>query len=147
MSGGLQTGPKAEEVGRLVAELLEGWNSHDIVRVEALHAPEYEGADVGKADPCRGPRGAGQNMASYLRAFPDLRFVAEETVVQGSRVVLVWTARGAHLGEIMRIPPTGREVVVRGVSLFTVEGAKITRGLHVWDVAGLPRNIGLLPEL
>jgi steroid delta-isomerase-like uncharacterized protein len=140
-----RTGPNAE-AGRLVAELLEGWNAHDIARVEALHALEYVGTDVGMAVPCRGPEGV-QHMAGHLRAFPDLRLVAEETIVQDGRAVLVWTARGTHLGEIMRIPPTEREIVVRGVSLFTVKDMKIARGLHVWDVAGLLRNIGLLPEL
>jgi hypothetical protein len=36
---------------------------------------------------------------------------------------------------------------VRGVSAFATENGKITRGLHVWDVAGFLRALGLLPEL
>jgi hypothetical protein len=47
----------------------------------------------------------------------------------------------------MRIPPTGRSIAVRGTSVLTVESGKIIRGLYVWDVAGLLRSIGLLPEL
>lgn len=37
-------------------------------------------------------------------------------------------------------------VAVRGISVLTVESAKITRGLYVWDVAGLLRSIDLLPD-
>jgi steroid delta-isomerase-like uncharacterized protein len=86
-------------------------------------------------------------MERYLRAFPDLRFLEEETIIQDNHVVLSWTARGTHRGELMHIPPTGRKISVRGVSLLTVENGRITRGLYVWDVAGLLRAIGLLPEL
>jgi hypothetical protein len=47
----------------------------------------------------------------------------------------------------MHIPPTGRKIAVRGISVLTIENGKITRGLYVWDAAGLLRTIGLLPEL
>jgi hypothetical protein len=47
----------------------------------------------------------------------------------------------------MNIPPTGRNVEVLGTSVLTVGDGKIARGLYIWDVAGLLRSIGLLPEL
>ena len=47
----------------------------------------------------------------------------------------------------MNIPPTGRKVAVQGVSILTVEEHRITRGVYEWDVAGLLRAIGLLPDL
>lgn len=48
---------------------------------------------------------------------------------------------------LMRIPPTGRKVSVRGVSMLTVSEAGITHGLYVWDTAGLLRDIGPPPAL
>jgi hypothetical protein len=33
-------------------------------------------------------------MERYLRAFPDLRFVEQDLIVQGDRAVLVWKAHG-----------------------------------------------------
>lgn len=136
-----------EEVERFVEDLLETWNSHDLERLEAFYAPEYEGVNIGRTAPYRGPRDASRNLADYLEAFPDLCFERDEVVVQDNRVAVFWTLRGTHAGKLMRIPPTGRRVEVRGVSLFTMEGGMITRGLHIWDVAGLLREIGLLPEL
>jgi hypothetical protein len=47
----------------------------------------------------------------------------------------------------MNIPPTGRAIVLHGVSLLTVSSGKITRASYLWDVAGLLRCLGLLPEL
>jgi hypothetical protein len=36
---------------------------------------------------------------------------------------------------------------VRGVSLLTLESGKIKHAHYIWDVAGLLRAIGLLPDL
>jgi steroid delta-isomerase-like uncharacterized protein len=146
---GLDSGTPASagESLRLVRELLGAWNTHDPELIKSFYAPEYEGVDVGEAEPRRGPRDVAQTVERYLRAFPDLHFVENDIVVQDDRAVLVWTARGTHEGKLMRIPPTGREITVRGTSVFTIRDGKITSGLHVWDVAGLLRSIGLLPEL
>ena len=130
-----------------VRDLLEAWNAHDVGRIETFYAPDYEGVDVGLAGPQRGPQSASRNMERYLRAFPDLRFVEQDLIVQGNRAVLVWKANGTHEGRLMNIPPTGRRIAVHGTSVLTVEVGKILRGLYVWDVAGLLRSIGLLPEL
>jgi steroid delta-isomerase-like uncharacterized protein len=136
-----------EEIARLVRALLEAWNAHDIERIKTFYAPGYEGVDVGQAEPQRGPQSVPRNVERYLRAFPDLRFVEEDIVAKGGRAVLVWKAYGTHRGRLMNIPPTGRNVAVRGTSVLTVEDGKIVRGLYVWDVAGLLRSIGLLPDL
>jgi steroid delta-isomerase-like uncharacterized protein len=134
-------------IGQLVEDLLDAWNAHDTGRITTFYAPEYEGVDVGEAEPQRGPQAISRSVDRYLRAFPDLRFVEEDVVVQGDRAVVVWTAHGTHEGKLMHIPPTGRKIAVRGISVLTIENEKITRGLYVWDAAGLLRAIGLLPEL
>jgi steroid delta-isomerase-like uncharacterized protein len=140
-------GTTPEETLRLVRDLLEAWNAHDLERIQTFYAPEYEGVDVGQAKPQRGPQDVSRLVQRYFQAFPDLRFVDEDIVVQGNRAVLVWTAHGTHGGELMRIPPTGRNITVRGTSVLTIENGKVTRGLYIWDVAGLLRSFGLLPEL
>ena len=67
--------------------------------------------------------------------------------MQGERAVLIWTAEGTHLGALMNIPASGRMVTVRGVATFTLQNGAISRATYIWDVAGLLRGIGLLPEL
>jgi len=134
-------------IRQLVEDLLDAWNAHDTRRIESFYAEKYEGVDVGQAEPQRGQQGVSESMDRYFQAFPDLRFVVEDVVVEGDRAVLVWMAHGTHGGKLMSIPPTRHRVSVRGVSVLTIEHGKITRGLYVWDAAGLLRSIGLLPEL
>jgi steroid delta-isomerase-like uncharacterized protein len=137
----------AWDVGELGSALLPTWNSHDADRVAALYASDYEGVDVGQAGPQQGQDGIRRALAGYLRAFPDLHFAEEGSVVQGERVALAWKARGTHLGPLMNIPATGRSIEVQGMTMLTVQNGKIVRGMSIWDMAGLLRAMGLLPEL
>lgn len=131
----------------LVRELLQAWNAHDIDRAVTYYSADYEGVDVAQAAPQRGPEGIRDMLSLYMRAFPDLHFTEEATIVQGEQVAMFWTAQGTHQGALMNIPPTGRSIQVRGVSLLTLSDGKVARALYIWDVAGLLRGIGLLPEL
>ena len=132
---------------QLVTELLTAWNAHDLDRATACFAVDYLGSDVAQAGTQYGPEGMRRMLALYFRALPDLHFTADELVVQGERAVLIWTAHGTHRGALLNIPASGRAVTVRGVSSFTLANGKVSRATHIWDVAGLLRAIGLLPEL
>jgi steroid delta-isomerase-like uncharacterized protein len=135
------------ETRDLIAELMRVWNAHDVDRALEFYAPDYEGIDVADAAPQHGPGGLRRTMERYLQAFPDLHFTEETTVIQGDHVALFWTVQGTHQGPVMNIPPTGRSIQIRGVTLLTMAAGKVTRALYIWDVAGLLRGIGLLPEL
>jgi len=136
-----------EPMKQLVTDLLAALNAHDVERAAALYAPDYEEVDVAQAAVPVGSDGIQRTLAYYLHAFPDLQLTLEDLIMEGNRAVLVWTLHGTHRGTFMHIPPTGRSIAVRGTSLLTIADGKIRRGLRIWDVAGLLRAIGLLPEL
>ena len=144
VSNGSAVGP---EVPNALRRLGYWWNRHNLERVIGLYAPDYEGVDVGCGSMQRGPASAGECLACYWRAFPDLRISVDETVVQGARVALAWHARGTHRGTFMNIPATGRRVTLRGVSLLTLADGRVRQATHVWDVAGFLRAVRLLPDL
>jgi steroid delta-isomerase-like uncharacterized protein len=123
------------------------WNSHDTEKVLTFYSPDYVGSDVGQAEPVKGHAGLLVIMERLWKAFPDLHFTITNTVVQGFQVVSVWQAEGTHHGSIMNIPPTGRRVQVRGVSILEVKDGLIVRGQYIWDLAGMLRHMGLLPKL
>ena len=142
--------PSAIEAGtaaRVAEDLIAAWNAHDVDRVMSHYAPHYEGIDVGQAHPEHGLDGKRNAVLMYLRAFPDLNFSVEQVVIQGSEVAVRWTASGTHHGSFMHIPQTGRSMRTRGVSMLTLDGGKVVKAVYIWDVAGLLREIGLLPEL
>jgi steroid delta-isomerase-like uncharacterized protein len=125
----------------------QAWNSHDMERVLSLYSLDCTGSDVGQADLLHGHAGLRTLLEMYWHAFPDLQFVVTNTVVQNSNMAIVWVAEGTHQGPIMNIPPTGRKVEVRGVSVIDVKDGLIVREQHIWDLAGMLRHLRLLPEL
>lgn len=136
-----------ETHAQLIRDLVEGWNAHDIERVTALYAPDFVEEDVAVARPHRGPEAIRVTMRLYRRAFPDLKLIADQVLIQGDCISFAWILSGTHRGTLMHIPPTGRAVQVRGVSLITLEHGRIKHARRIWDLAGLLRAFGLLPEL
>jgi steroid delta-isomerase-like uncharacterized protein len=125
----------------------QAWNSHDIAEVLRFYSSDYVAEDVGQAFLLRGHEGIRAMLENYWQAFPDLEFTVTDTVIQDSRIAIVWMADGTHQGTIMNIPPTGHRVQVRGVSIIDVEDELVVRGQYIWDLAGMLRHMGLLPEL
>ena len=134
-------------VEMLISGLVDAWNAHDIESMLTLLSPNYEGSDVCQATPQRGRDETRQVVEAYLQAFPDLRFTTQELIVQDNHAAVSWSATGTQRGAVLHIPPTGKAVAVCGVSMFTVEENRISRGRHIWDVAAMLRELGLLPEL
>jgi steroid delta-isomerase-like uncharacterized protein len=138
--------PDAPAFG-FVAAFTAAWNAHDPDGLAALAAPDFEGTDVAGAGALTGADGFRRYAAAYLRAFPDLVFTPDEVLADGDRMAVRWTAEGTHRGEFLHIPPTGRAIAVCGVTFLTLDGGRVRRSESVWDVAGLLRALGLLPEL
>lgn len=127
--------------------ITQAWNSHDIQRVLSFYSVDYVASDVGRAALQRGHPGLRDMLEAYWSAFPDLQFSITERLTQGTRVAIVWVAEGTHHGPFMNIPPTGHAVEVRGVSVIDVQDGLVVHGQYIWDLAGMLRHMGLLPEL
>ncbi|MEW6403651.1 MAG: ester cyclase [Chloroflexota bacterium] len=130
-----------------VEKLTEAWNSHDLTQVLPYYADEYEGLNISEPQLQRGRDAVKQMLLTCCRAFPDLHFTTESTIAQENRIAISWLAEGTQKGAIMHIPPTGRRVQIRGVSIIDVRDGLVVRGEYIWDMAGMLRHIGLLPEL
>ena len=123
------------------------WNSHVMESVIDFYSPDYVGSDVGQSAPQRGHQGLRRMLQTYWKAVPDLQFVVTDRLIENSRLAIVWIAEGTHQGPIMNIPATGHRVQVKGMSVIHVEKGLVVSGQYVWDLAGMLRHLGLLPEL
>ncbi len=85
----------------------------------------------------RGPDAVGQLVLFYRIAFSDLRMTIEEIVAEGDLVVTRWNGRGRHTGDLLGLPPTGRETFTTGMDMLRIRDGKIVEGWVSWDVLGL----------
>lgn len=78
-------------------------------------------------------------------AFPDAQFTVEDVVAEGDRVALRLTMRGTHRGPFNGIPPTGKSVVVVGVSIERIVDGRIVEGWVTNDALGMLQQLGVIP--
>lgn len=126
--------------------LIDAWNAHDARRVAQYFSEDYVGEDVGLAAALHGPRDVLRQVLFNTLGIPDLKFTLDDLVVQGDAFVISWTMHGTHKGKIMNVPPTGQQIIARGMTLYRVRDGLIWRSRRVWDVAGMLRQFGLLPD-
>ncbi|MFQ3662499.1 MAG: ester cyclase [Chloroflexaceae bacterium] len=131
----------------IIEQLVAAWNSHDPVRVAERYTEDCYGLDVAIALPQIGRSGVQRMFEAYYQAFPDLEIRPDDIVVDGERVALFWTAYATHQGPILNIPPSGRRVTARGVNRLVLRDGRVHETLTIWDVAGMLRDLGLLPDL
>lgn len=130
-----------------VNQLVEAWNSHDLDRVAAQYSPDCAVLDVAIAQPLVGREAVRLMFAGYYAAFPDLHLTPTEIISDGDRIALFWTAQGTHQGPIMQIPASGRAILAQGVNRLVLHKGLVRETATIWDVAGMLRSIGLLPDL
>lgn len=84
---------------------------------------------------------------AYFTAFPDLYITTDDQVAEGDKVTKVWTANCTHKGEIMGIPATGNQIVVKGIEVFKIEDGKISELWASMDNLGMMQQLGVIPPM
>ncbi|MCL4871066.1 MAG: ester cyclase [Anaerolineae bacterium] len=124
----------------------ELWSQGNLVVASELIASDYAVHDPGTPGRQGGIEGEKQAANLYRTAFPDLHFTIESEVAEGDSVMVRWHSRGTHLGELMGLPPTGRQANPTGISVFRLVNGRIAEHWCNWDTLGLMQQLGLIPQ-
>ena len=122
----------------------ELWNKGNLAIAAEHYAPDYVVHMPGTAK-VRGPEAQTQQVLLYRTAFPDLHFTIEDQIAEGDKVVNRVTARGTHRGEFRGIPPTGKQMMVTGVTIDRIVGGKLQESWASWDFLGVLQQLGVVP--
>jgi predicted ester cyclase len=93
-----------------------------------------------------GPAGLKAFAQTWRSAFPDWQATCEVLVAEGDMVAERWTGRGTHRGELQGIAATGTPVEVPGTVFYRIVGGTIVEFRGQFDVLGLMRQLGALPQ-
>ncbi len=123
----------------------EVWTKGNLDAIDELIADDFVTTVVGAPEQIRGPGGFREFVSMYRKAFPDLRLTIDDQIAEGETVVTRWTATGTHEGELMGIPPTGKQATTTGININHVSGGKLVDGWGIFDQLGLLQQIGAVP--
>ena len=65
----------------------------------------------------------------------------------GDKEVVRWTIRGTHTGELMGIPPTGKQVAWTGITIYRLADGKIVEEKGEEDALGFLQQLGVVPGM
>ncbi len=121
----------------------EGWNQGNVAVYDELCAPDFLYHDPAVPH-VRTREDFKQWVPAIRSAFPDLHITIEDMIAEGDQVVVRYMWRGTNTGDVTptrRIPATGKQVTVTGISIARVASGK---AVEVWNEAD---NLGLLQQL
>jgi steroid delta-isomerase-like uncharacterized protein len=101
---------------------------------------------AGSPAPLTGRDGFRQFVTTYLTAFPDGAITVDDQIAEGDIVASRWTGRGTNTGELMGMPPTGRQITVEGISYNRFADDKVREAWIIWDTFGMMQQLGAVPE-
>jgi steroid delta-isomerase-like uncharacterized protein len=130
----------------MIPKLEAAWNGRSGSSVSEAFAPD--GVRVEHALPgarLEGRAAIAEHTQSYIDAVPDCRLeirgVAE---ADDGSVIVEWTFRGTHSGDLPGLPARGEEVALPGVSVCEMTGDLIREERVYWDAATLLAGAGVL---
>jgi steroid delta-isomerase-like uncharacterized protein len=130
-------------VGRRAEEL---WNTGNLAIADEVYATDFANHDPSTPD-VRDLESYKEFIAACRIGLPDFHVTIEEMIAEGDKVASRWTARGTHQGELIGIPPTGKQATWTGMTINRFAGGTIVEAWWVKDMLSLLIQLGVVPPL
>ena len=132
-----------KEIARRLAE--DPWRGK-LDEVLQLVGDDYVGHVSGSPAPLRGKDGFREFVTTYLTAFPDGAITVDDQIAEGELVATRWTGRGTNTGELLGMPPTGKQVTIEGISYARIADGQARGAWITWDTLAMLQQLGAIPE-
>lgn len=127
-------------------QIFDTFNTRDPVAAAACFAEDAELRDVAVPRAAVGRQQIAAVYARHFAAFPNAHVRIDRMVAEGTTVAVEWTLTGTHGGRLLGIPATGKPICFQGISMIRYRNGLAVADTRMWDLAGLLRQIGLLPQ-
>jgi steroid delta-isomerase-like uncharacterized protein len=129
----------------IIQRFFEAFNTGDLDGVAALCAPHVVVHNSGAPDPLN-LDGFRQLAGAFLAAFPSGEHTIEDMIGEGDKVVTRVVYHGTHTGDLMGMPPTGKQVAVSAMIIDKLANGKIVETWRLFDQMGMMQQLGVIPE-
>lgn len=122
----------------------EGFNKQNLDEFDHYFSPNLVNHELPPTMP-QGREGTKVFASMFFTAYPNIQLTLEDLVAEGDKIVARWSARGTHNGDLMGIPPTGKEVLITGIAIDRFENGKAVEHWEVFDQLGMMQQLGVIP--
>ncbi len=119
------------------------WNERRLEYIEQVIAETHALGDPTVSGRGVGPAAYRRQVERFLIGLPDLKFIVDDTISEGDKLVVYWTITGTHRGEFLGVPPTNKMVSFTGITINQIANGKILESTVVWDGLGLMKQFGI----
>jgi steroid delta-isomerase-like uncharacterized protein len=131
----------------LVAEFIDAlFTEGELDAVDCYLAPGFVNHDPFPGF-ARDREGMRQTALVFRQAFPDWHAGQQAHIAEGDLVAERFTARGTHQGELLGVPPTGREVSLVGINIFRIQDGQLVERWGRTDDLGFLQQLGIVPAM
>ena len=75
------------------------------------------------------------------KAFPDIRIMFDDVIIEGNKVACRYNLTGTHKGEFMDLRPTDKQFRVNGMTVFSFHNAKVIERWNLVDMMSLMEQL------
>lgn len=133
-----------EENKALVRRLVEAWNTRNLALLDQLIAPDCVD-HYAAAGETAGRDWYKQDLMDFTEGFPDSRWIIEDMIGEGDKVVVRLTVEGTHKGKLSGIKPTGKRIRCPEISIWRIANGKLVEEWGFGDRLGALQQLGVAP--
>jgi len=124
----------------------EVWNRKNEDAIDEMLAPD--GIGCGLTDPdgnqVVGPESFKKFQRAFVSAYPDLKVIVEDTVVEGDKIAARCRVTGSHAGNGIGVAPTNLAVEFTGMTIVHIKDGKIVEAWNEFDFMEMYKQVGAL---
>ena len=126
----------------------EAWYSGNVDALDEVYAQDMISRRAPFSD-IEGLPGVKQFITAGRQGYSDIQADYEEFIAEGSSIAYRYTMRMKHTGTSpsLPVPPTGKELVLRGCVVVHVKAGKIVEEIEHSDYLGFLQQLGVVPPL
>jgi steroid delta-isomerase-like uncharacterized protein len=119
------------------------WNERRMEYIDQIIAETHALGDPTVSGRGVGPSAYRRQVERFVAGLPDLKFIVDDTISEGDKLVVYWTITGTHRGEFLGVPPTNKRVSFAGITINQIANGRILESTVIWDGLGLMKQFGV----
>lgn len=130
----------------LLDKVLEMWNKGNLALIPELYTADTVGFSSSTPVPFVGHEGIKRWVENTRVMMPDLVMAFPEVVVQGDKIMTIWTMTGTQTGPMVMpggtLPPTGGKVSITGMSIDYLKDGKMAKEVVIFNALDMLMPLG-----